>query len=411
MQNQRYRRVASQGGKRRMSMFFRIILRLGTFFVALLVCSVALNRFWPRQASLLRWDGTGSRQEGTSTALKNSLTLLLMGLAPKEKEAEQQLPEIRDVLLAHLAPGQPVHLLQVPATTPVVVPGSGTVALDRAYNIGGVRLVAELLEQHLNHPEDLVDRYVLSGGPAMAAFVDSMGGVPMTLDPPPAPALVPASTPTLANQPPPPVSAGVGPWVELGNGAKQLSGAQVETYMHTSGPDPGSAWRVERQRRLLGAMAHHLDSGALRQRWFQLGQDLLDASRTNLSREELFSVLAMLQAQPLRLVVETLPPANAGTRTHFWPRSRPVPRQTVLVEGSLRAAMAFKQELEARGTSAALAPTPPDGVTLSRTRLLTWGTEPPASVSSVLGANVRRRQDAPIADAAITVRLGADWSP
>lgn len=396
-------------------MFLRIVLRLGTFFVALLVCSVALNRLWPRQADLLSRSEHDSRQEGTSPALKGPLMLLLMGLAPKDDE--QQLPSISGALLVHLVPGQPVRLLQVPATTSVAVPGSGTVSLGRAYNIGGVRLVAELLEQHLNRPETLVDRYILSSSPALAAFVDAMGGVPMILDPPPQP---------LAQVTPPQgntgtvvqdvqdgnrqaSSPGAGPWAALGAGAKRLSGAQVETYLHTPGPAPEPAWQLERQRRFLGAMAHHLDDGPLRQRWPRLAQDLLDASRTNLSREELFSVLAMLQAQPLRLVVEPLS-QGAGAQTHFWPRSRPVPGDTVLVEGPLQAAMAFKQQLETRGTRAAVAPTPPDGVTLSHTRLLTWGAEPPASVSSLLGAHGRRRQDAPSTDAAITVRLGTDWN-
>ncbi|SAY38741.1 hypothetical protein FLM9_682, partial [Candidatus Synechococcus spongiarum] len=167
------------------SIFLRIVLRLGTFFVALLVCSVALNRLWPRQADLVSRSGHGSQQEGTSPALKDPLMLLLMGLAPKD--TEQQLPNISDILLVHLVPGQPVRLLQVPATTLVTVPGSGTVTLSRAYNIGDVRLVAELLKQHPNHPETLVDRYILSSSPSLAAFVDVMGGVPMMLDPPPQP--------------------------------------------------------------------------------------------------------------------------------------------------------------------------------------------------------------------------------
>ena len=378
-------------------MVFRIVLRLGTFFVALLVCSVALNRFWPRPAELLSGSAPGSQQEGTSPALKGPLVLLLMGLAPKGDE--QQLPKINGVLLVHLVPGQPVRFLQVPATTSVAVSGSDTFSLERAYNIGGVRLVAELLEQHLNRPETLVDRYILSSSTALAAFVDAMGGVPMTLDPPPLlpPALGGASSP------------GAGPWSTLGSGAKRLSGAQVETYLHTPGPAPGPAWHLERQRRFLGAMAHHLDSEPLRQRWPQLAQDLLDASRTNLSREELFSVLAMLEAQPLRLVVEPLS-QGVGASAHLWPRSRPVPEDTVLVEGPLLAAMAFKQQLEAQGTRAAVAPISPGGVTLSRTRLLAWGAEPPASVSGLLGANGRLRQDAPSTDAAITVRLGTDWS-
>ncbi|KKZ12754.1 MAG: hypothetical protein TE42_03265 [Candidatus Synechococcus spongiarum SP3] len=402
-------------------MFLRVVLRLSTFLVALLVCSVALNRLWPRQADLLSRSGQGSRQEVADPMLKDPLVLLLMSLAPKEDE--QQLPEISGVLLAHLVPGQPVRLLQVPATTPVVVPGSGAVYLGRAYNIGGIRLVAELLEKHLNRPENLVDRYILSNSPALTAFVDAIGGVPMTLDPPPPqpaqpwpPALVAppqdeagtvveAAVEATDRQA---SSTGAGPWAELGSGDKRLSGAQVETYLHTSGPAPAPAWQLERQRRLLGAMAHHLDSGALRQRWPRLAQDLLDASRTNLSREELFSVLAMLQAQPLRLVVEPLP-RGTGAQPHFWPRSRSIPGETVLVEGPLQAAMAFQQQLEARGTKAAVAPTSPDGVTLARTRLLAWGAEPPASVGTLLGAHVRRRQDAPSTNAAITIRLGADW--
>ena len=402
-------------------MFLRIILRLGTFFAVLLACSVALNRLWPRQADLLSsFTGQETQQEDISPALKSPLILLLMSLGPKEDE--QQLPKINDVLLVHLAPGQPVRSLQIPPTTPVVVPGSGTVYLGHAYNIGGVRLVAELLEKRLNRPKGMVDRYILSSSPVLSAFVDDMGGVPMSLDPPP----------PQATQPKPPAlmvppqgeasvlqdqdtdhqiaSPGAGPWVELGTGTQQLSGAQVGTYLHTSGPAPASAWQLERQRRFLGAMTHHLDSETMRQRWPQLAQNLLDASRTNLSREELFSVLAMLQAQPLRLVVEPLS-QNVGAQTHFWPRSRPIPGGTVLVEGPLDTSRVFKQQLEALGTNAAIAPTPSDGIALSKTRLLVWDAEPPASVSRLLGANVRRRQDAPTADAAITIRLGTDWIP
>ena len=138
-------------------MFLRIILRLGTFFAVLLACSVALNRLWPRQADLLSsFTGQETQQEDISPALKSPLILLLMSLGPKEDE--QQLPKINDVLLVHLAPGQPVRSLQIPPTTPVVVPGSGTVYLGHAYNIGGVRLVAELLEKRLNRPKGMVDR-------------------------------------------------------------------------------------------------------------------------------------------------------------------------------------------------------------------------------------------------------------
>ena len=396
-------------------MFLRIVLRLGAFLVALLACSVALNRLWPQPAVLPGSPGDGSRQEGASPALNGPLVLLLMGLAPRDDE--QQLPEISGALLVYLVPGQPVRFLQVPATTTMAVPGSGVVSLGRAYNIGGVRLVAELLERHLNRPETLVDRYILSSSPALVAFVDAMGGVPMILDPPPQPlaqvTAPPGDTGTVLQD----VqdgnrqasSAATGPWATLGAGARWLSGAQAEIYLHTPGPAPDPGWQLERQRRFLGAMAHHLDTEPLRQRWPRLAQDLLDASRTNLSREELLSVLAMLQAQSLRLVVEPLA-QGGGAQTHFWPRSRPVPGDTVLVEGPLPAAMAFKQQLEARGTRAAVAPTPVGGVTLSRTRLLTWGAEPPASVTQLLGAWGRRRQDAPSTDAAVTVRLGTDWN-
>lgn len=325
-------------------MFLRIFLRLGTFFVVLLVCSMVLNRLWSRHMDLLSHPSHGSQQGGTSPALKKPLMLLLMGLAPTGDE--QQLPKIGGALLVHLSPGQPVCLLQVPTATPVVVPGSGTVSLERAYNIGGVRLVAELLEKRLNGAEDLVDRYILSSSPALAAFVDAMGGVPMTLDPPP-PSLQPPAPPALvaSAQGEEAVAAGqdtdrhtagpgIGPWAELGFGVKQLSGAQAETYLNTPGPASGSAWQLERQRRLLGAVAHHLDGEILRQRWPQLAQDLLDASRTNLSQEELFSVLAMLQAQPLRLVVESLSPED-GVQNHFWPRSCPASGEIVLVDGPL----------------------------------------------------------------------------
>jgi len=209
-------------------MFLRVVLRLGTFLVVLLVCST-LNRLWSRQTDSGSGYGPGSRQEGTSPALKSPLTLLLMGLAPK---GEQQLPRVGGVLFVHLAPGQPVRLLQAPGATPVVVPGSSAVDLERAYNIGGVRLVAELLETRLNRPEGLIDRYILSSSTALAAFVDAMGGVPMTLDPPTPPqpdALVATAQGETS-------SSGVGPWAQLGSGNRQLSGSQVEAYLHASGP-------------------------------------------------------------------------------------------------------------------------------------------------------------------------------
>ena len=400
-------RLASPGSRSngKLSILLRIVLRLTTFFVVLLASSVALNRFRPKQGDLLHRSGSDpvEQQESASPALKEPLMVLLMGLAPEAEE--QQLPQLNGALLVHLAPGQPVRLLQVPATTPVMVPGSGPVHLRQAYNIGGVRLVAELLGEHINQPRDLVDRYILSSSPALAAFVDAMGGVPMTLDPPP-PQPVPLQDATDGRI----ASPGVGPWAELGVGARQLSGAQVDTYLRTSGPAPEPAWQLERQRRLLGAMTHHLDSEPLRTRWPRLAQDLLDGSRTNLSREELFSVLAMLESQPLRLVVEPLS-HRAGAQARLWPRSRSVPGDTVLVEGPLSNAMALKRQLAARDVNAVVVPTPPDGIRLSRTRLLTWGAEPPASITNLLGNTVLRRQDAPIADAGTTIRLGSDWIP
>jgi len=406
MKHLRFKKLVFQHHGRKLIILGRLALRLSTFFGVLLVTAVTLNRLWPRQApSAVSAADQGSQEENTGPVPKRPLVLLLMGLAPQEDPRQPQ--EVGDLLLVKLSRGQPIRLLQVPATTPVVVPGSGTVSLGRAYSIGGVRLVAELLEKQLRHPETLVDRYVLSNSTALAAFVDAVGGVPMVLDPPsPQPQTRPLglSAPQI-----PPVMA-VDPWAELGAGAKRLNGAQVQTYLKAADTTPGQGWQLERQRRFLGALAHHLDSAALRQRWPQLAQDLLAASRTSLSREELFSLLALLEAQPLKLVVEPFSQSN-GPGNHLWPRSRQLPGETVVVEGPLPEAMAFKHQLALLGTNAVMIPAAPQAINLSRTRLLVWGAEVPASVESLLGAHGLRRQDAPMADAAITVRLGADWQP
>ena len=430
----------------------RSILRLGLFTVVVLACSLGLEQFGPRgeQAAEVEREGEDYGLAHDS-ALRQPLTLLLLGLEPVAA-AQQRPPRANGIMLVRLQPDQPLRILQIPAQTAVSVPGSGIIPVGEAYSVGGVRLVADLLAELLGRQEADPGRYVVGRANSLATVVDALGGIPMTLDPPPAqrPKAQPAAraqpaggeqattgaqpaTGTVARQatgarpegavpaPPPPTApppsplqdtanSTAGRGVSLLSGPQQLSGEQVERYLRDVGPLAPTAWQLEHQRRLIGAMVRVLDGDAVRRRWSQLAQDWLAASRTNLSDEELFSLLALLDGQPLVPVVQSLPlqPSAAETTVRAWLDNEALPPETVLVEGPAAQATAFRRQLQQSGTPTQVQITPADGVRLQQTRLLAWGEEPPESVQELVGNNALRN-DAPAAPVGITVRLGADW--
>lgn len=440
------------------TLLIRSTLRLGLFTVVVLACFLGLEQFRPRGEQAVEVEREGEDYGlAHDSALRQPLTLLLLGLEPVAAE-RQRPPRANGIMLVRLQPDQPLRILQIPAQTAVSVPGSGIIPVGEAYSVGGVRLVADLLAELLGRQEANPVRYIVGRASSLATAVDALGGIPMTLDPPPAPrpkaqpaakarpvagdqaatgarpatgtvaeqapgappegavaAPPPPPAPLLPDQPPvaPPqdtANSTAGSGVPLPSGPQQLSGEQVERYLRDVGPLAPTAWRLERQRRLIGAMARVFDGETVRRRWSQLAQDWLATSQTNLSDEELFSLLALLSGQPLVPVVQSLPlqPAAAETTVRAWLDNEALPPETVLVEGPAAQATAFRRQLQQAGTTAQVQVTPADGVRLRQTRLLAWGEEPPESVQELVGNNALRN-DAPAAPVGITVRLGADW--
>ena len=415
----------------------RSVLRLGLFVVVVLVCSFGMAQIWPRSERVAEGKREGEDYGlAYDSALNQPLTLLLLGLEPVAAD-QQRPPRANGIMLVRLQPDQPLRILQVPAQTAVSVPGSGIIPVGEAYSVGGVRLVADLLAELLGRQEANPVRYIVGKASSLAAAVDAVGGIPMTLDPPPA--RRPEVTPTAGNQTATavlPEGAAAAPANDaaavrtatlapaaadaansaaesspaLAGGPQQLNGEQVERYLRDVGPLAPTAWRLERQRRLIGAMARVLDGEAARRRWSQLAQDWLAISHTNLSDEELFSLLALLSGQPLVPVVQSLPvqPSAAKTTVRAWLDDQALPPETVLVEGPAPQAMAFRRRLQRYGMPVQVQITPADGVRLQQTRLLAWGEEPPESIQELVG-NDARRNDAPSAPVGVTVRLGADW--
>ena len=382
----------------------RSVLRLGVFAAAVLLCSFTLGQLWPRSqrtpAAVNEGEDYGLAHDA---AVRQPLTLLLLGLEPVADQ-QQHPPRANGILLVRLQPDQPVRILQIPAQTAVSVPGSGMISVGEAYSVGGMRLVADLLAELLGRQEAVPSRYILARDTSLPSVVDAMGGIPMTLER--SPALHPLA---VATRPTTLESANAD--LALAAGPQRLDGQQVAQYLRHEDPLAPAAWRLERQRRLIGAMVRVLDAEEMRRRWSELAQAWLATSRTNLSDEELLSLLALLNEQPLMPVVQSLPlqPVAPEATVRAWLDDQMLPPETVLVEGPAPLATAFRRQLLEYGTPVSVRITPADGVQLRRTRLLAWrGEEPPAFIQTLVGNNALRN-DAPAANVAITVRLGTDW--
>ncbi|AFY83900.1 LCP family protein [Oscillatoria acuminata] len=264
-----------------------------------------------------------------SPRLSRSLNLLVLGIegsVTPTLDGQSSLPKPAETLwLMRFDPVQnAVSVLLIPPQTRVQIPDRGRNPVASAHSIGGVTLTSRVLSQTLNAIP--IDRYIRADAATFRSLIDWLGGVEL---------FVPES---LSYQ-----DSTQGIAVNLQPGWQTLKGEETLGFARFQKTEADRSG-LHRQQMILQSLGDRLASptlGPQLPRILQLMHEYID---TNLTREELFGLVTLLQQRPSNGLKMVLLPGEFTTT-----RSVPSPYWNIDTTGRDRVLYHyFDQELNSR---------------------------------------------------------------
>ena len=361
----------------------------------------ALETIW-RRADLAMPTSISQPSLGTiAPRPERGITLLVVG---QGEGGQDQRDDQVGFLLARIEPGQALRLLQLPASTPLTLPGRRQATLAQAYGLGGIALVSDSLAETLDTDRVRADRYIEAPIQLLAGMVEQLGGVPVTVEKDLARQglqLGQASS-----------GRGAATTTPLQQGRQWLQADGVTQYLGFREVQETEAWQLERQRRLLGALRERLRDPALTGPFSNVLEGQLWGRNSNLSLPEVFSLVAASLDPRQGMSLEQLPLDGDGELRRVvvnrWALGDPIVRDAIVLEGSAAQRQRALERLEAASLGPVVERSAP-AVPLATTRVVTRGNADDAdAVIRALGAG-SISEDAPSSTARVTVRLGQDF--
>ncbi len=212
-------------------------------------------------------------QQFSLLGLTRRVNVLVIGTDVTLGNRRQILPIARadSLLLASFDPeSDRISALSIPRDTRAAIPGVGTTKINAAYAFGGPGLTVRTVEELLGVK---IDFYVKLGPKSFARLVDAIGGVEIDVE---------KDMRYTDNW--------AGLHINLKKGRQVLNGAQAEGYIRFRHDALGDIGRVERQQKVLLAIAHTLRSPAMIVRAPQLIRAFTENTQTNLTLTEMMTL-------------------------------------------------------------------------------------------------------------------------
>ena len=189
-------------------------------------------------------------------------------------EADNFLGRSDTMLLVQIDPDQKtVNILSIPRDTQVEFPGRpGVTKINHANLVGGPRLAAKVVSHNLNGVS--IDRYVRVNTAAFRELVDALGGVEVVV---PYPMKYTDQTQGL--------------YIDLEEGRQLLTGEEAEQFARFRSDGNGDIGRVQRQQQLIRALRDRVMTPTIVPSLPNILQLLREHIDTNLTPEELLSLL------------------------------------------------------------------------------------------------------------------------
>lgn len=181
-----------------------------------------------------------------------------------------------------------VNVLSIPRDTQVEFPGRpGVTKINHANLVGGPRLAANVVSHNLNGVS--IDRYVRVNTAAFRELVDALGGVEVVVP-----------------QPMKYTDQTQGLYIDLEEGRQLLTGEQAEQFARFRSDGNGDIGRVQRQQQLIRALRDRVMTPTIVPSLPNILQLLREHIDTNLTSEELLSLLNFaldLEREQFRMVM------------------------------------------------------------------------------------------------------------
>lgn len=226
--------------------------------------------------------------------LSRPVNILVMGIEPPTGVAVTS-PKIftgtsDTMLLLQLDPDdKSIKILSIPKDSQVVIPEIGLEKISLANARGGVSLAARVVSRTLNNVP--IDRYVRITTSAFRELVDLLGGVEVFV---PQRMLYKDSTQQLE--------------IDLQPGWQTLNGQQAEQFARFRDFQVGDITRVQRQQLLMVALRDRLTSPTVLPRLPQLIRSIQNYADTNISIEEMLTLVNFaVELEPENLQMVLLP--------------------------------------------------------------------------------------------------------
>ena len=274
----------------------RTLLRLAAAFGGLWLAAAALALIWPKPDQIAI--GSPSAEDPSTLAPLPSkpVTVLVIGvdadqLSDMNNKAAPLGPANADsLMLVQIAVNKPVEVLQLPTELGINLPGSNRIEpLAASYRQGGVALTSDVINEIVELPEGAPQRYLVISRKGLRTLVDGIGQLEVTLGQP------------YASQ-----DKTQGYAINLQAGRQSFNGVQAEQLARYRSNPKDDQNRRKRQQLLVLAIAEQLRQPNTVSTLAIVLNELSDEIQTDLSRNEILSLVAATLTSPSMPVISQL---------------------------------------------------------------------------------------------------------
>ena len=266
----------------------RTLLRLTAALGGLWLTAAALSLIWPKPDQIAVRNPSAEDPTTLAPLPSSPVTILVIGvdadqLSDLNNKAAPLGPANADsLMLVQITANKAVEVLQLPTELGVNLPGSKTIQpLAASYRKGGVGLTADVINEIVDLPEGVPQRYLVISRKGLRTLVDGIGQLEITLGQP------------YASQ-----DKTQGYAINLQAGRQILNGVQAEQLTRYRSNPKDDVNRRKRQQMLVLALVDQLRQASAISNLSLLLNELSDEIQTDLSRNEILSLVAAVLTSP-----------------------------------------------------------------------------------------------------------------
>ncbi len=259
----------------------RTLQRIGTALFGFWIANSSIDSIWPKPDQIAAYKSVGIQLSNKESLPNEPIMIYIVGMNLKHDRKSKSLgknsdlKEVNSIILVKSDKKEPLEIIQVPIEAKVNLTSLKTPkSLASIYKEGGLAFFSDYVEEILNPKEILKERYVIFSAKALISLVENIGGLAIDFDD--------SYLQEFQSNP---------NYKDPSTRSGRLNGAEVRSLFISSMKNANRKKIRERRELIIKGIGNRFKTLKNEERVSLIARDLLNNTQTNLTHEELMTLL------------------------------------------------------------------------------------------------------------------------